>query len=135
MKISPVILILAVTGQWVQGEDDKAPAGNTCYCGLYNEVALKSEPPLLSKDSLLEVTCDEEGSNSCKDYCLALAELVKPNGPKAICEEIRQAKNLKIHVYSRACADGKWIETGFKATHEICCDVSKPVNCTTPTGK
>ncbi|RZF47512.1 hypothetical protein LSTR_LSTR014227, partial [Laodelphax striatellus] len=106
--IFPVIFLLAATGQWVYGAaiDDKVPAAsNTCYCGLYNEVALNSQPPLLSKDSLLEVSCNEEGSNACKDYCLALAELVKPNGPKAICEELRQAKNLKIHVYSKACAD------------------------------
>lgn len=77
------------------------PKGN-CTCGGFSTaVPDEDASPVLSQAPGLMVKCDDEGENTCKTLCNALATATKAKGPEVLCSRLKNANELKVcYVYS-----------------------------------
>lgn len=74
----------------------EGPKGN-CSCGGFSTPTPDvSIAPLLSQSPGLVIKCDDEGENTCKNLCTALATATKAKGPEILCNKLKDADELKV---------------------------------------
>lgn len=74
----------------------EGPKGN-CSCGGFpTPTPDVSVAPLLSQSPGLVIKCDDEGENTCKNLCTALATATKAKGPEILCNKLKDADELKV---------------------------------------
>ncbi|XP_045760450.1 uncharacterized protein LOC123864216 [Maniola jurtina] len=100
-----------------------------CTCGGFpTSTPHPDQSPILSQSPGLVVVCDEEGEETCKSLCLALATTAKAKGPEILCNRLGSAIDLKLSAFYKAC-DKPWIYADMTADEPLCCDNSKVKIC------
>ncbi|KAI5631215.1 hypothetical protein NE865_16076 [Phthorimaea operculella] len=130
-----VCVILLVGLCLVYAEDkkkaaiDEGPRGN-CSCGGFpSEMPpVPGAEPLLSQMPGLVTKCSEEGQNTCRDLCLALATATKAKGPEMLCIRLKNALELTLSAFYKTC-DGPWTFANMTAEMPLCCEDSKVKVC------
>ncbi|XP_063834184.1 uncharacterized protein LOC135083370 [Ostrinia nubilalis] len=107
---------------------DEGPKGN-CSCGGFPTSTPEVDAaPLLSQTPGLIVKCDEEGGNTCKSLCNALATATKAKGPEILCNKLKEATELKLSAFYKIC-DKPWVYAEMTAEEPLCCETSKVKIC------
>ncbi|XP_030027082.2 uncharacterized protein LOC115445119 [Manduca sexta] len=111
-----------------QTATDDGPKGN-CSCGGFSTPTPEAgSPPLLSQTPSLVVKCDQEGDNSCKLLCNALATATKAKGPEVLCNRLKDANELKLSAFYKVC-DKPWQYADMTAEEPLCCEDNKVKTC------
>ncbi|KAJ2943796.1 hypothetical protein O0L34_g8116 [Tuta absoluta] len=126
-----VVLLLGLCLVYAQDKKkaiDEGPKGN-CSCGGFPTE--KPEPgaaPLLSQMPGLVMKCNQEGQNTCRELCIALATATKAKGPEILCNRLKNAEELKLSAFYKAC-DGPWTFANMTAEVPLCCHETKVKVC------
>ncbi|XP_038209287.1 uncharacterized protein LOC119830368 [Zerene cesonia] len=100
-----------------------------CSCGGFPTSTPDAESqPLLSQSPGLVVNCDDEGSTTCKNLCLALATATKAKGPEILCNRLNNAEELKLSAFYKIC-EKPWTYADMTADEALCCQDSKVKIC------
>ncbi|KAJ0181284.1 hypothetical protein K1T71_003369 [Dendrolimus kikuchii] len=100
---------------------DDVPKGN-CTCAGFSTTAPEADAsPLLSQAPGLVVKCDDEGGNTCKTLCNALATATKAKGPEVLCNRLKDANELKLSAFYKVC-EKPWIYADITADMPLCCE-------------
>ncbi|CAK1548429.1 unnamed protein product [Leptosia nina] len=95
-----------------------------CSCGGFpTSKPEANSSPLLSQTPGLVVSCDEEGSTTCKNLCNALAIATKAKGPEILCNRLKDADELKLSAFYKIC-DMPWVYADMTADESLCCQDS-----------
>ncbi|XP_004924643.1 uncharacterized protein LOC114241617 [Bombyx mandarina] len=100
-----------------------------CSCGGFPTVT--PDPgslPLLSQTPSLVVKCDQEGDNTCKILCNALATATKAKGPEILCSRLKDVNELKLSAFYKTC-DKPWSYANMTAEAPLCCENSQVKVC------
>ncbi|XP_072935843.1 uncharacterized protein [Epargyreus clarus] len=107
---------------------DEIVKGN-CSCGGFPTTVPEAESsPLLAQSPGLVIKCDEEGESTCKSLCLALATATKAKGPEILCNRLKDADELKLSAFFKAC-DKPWVYADMTAEEPLCCENSLVKTC------
>ncbi|KAI8430023.1 hypothetical protein MSG28_000469, partial [Choristoneura fumiferana] len=107
---------------------DDGPRGN-CSCGGFPTATPNAtQQPLLSQTPGLVVKCGDEGNNTCKNLCTALATATKAKGPEILCNRLNNCDELKLSAFYKIC-DGPWVYADMTAEEPLCCEDSKVKTC------
>ncbi|RVE49419.1 hypothetical protein evm_005931 [Chilo suppressalis] len=136
-KVVYDLCIISLLGLLVVFAEEKLSASETadtgvkgnCSCGGFpTNTPAATDEPLLSQMPGLVVKCDEEGQNTCKSLCNALATATKAKGPEILCNKLKDANELKLSAFAKIC-DNPWAYANITAEAPLCCGDSKVLVC------
>lgn len=79
------------------GQDEAARSEGQCECAAFQSPEGESDKaPLVSQSPGVKVTCDEEGTSSCRKLCLALARAAGARGPELLCDSVAHLDSVKV---------------------------------------
>ncbi|KOB75641.1 putative Pantothenate kinase 4 [Operophtera brumata] len=126
------LCVILVVGSALTAEDIpvslEEPKGN-CTCGGFpSNTAKPGVVPMISQSPGLAVKCDEDGDNTCKQLCIALATTAKAKGPDVLCNRLQDVEELKLSAFYKVC-DRPWAYADMTADEPLCCKDNKTTVC------